>query len=291
MLIFSGCVPDGEDESSAYAEGEESVEMAEGNGDGGCELVTRPTMEQVGNGMVELRPANGNYRGDILVLPAWGDPRDTWCHRSGFCSMAQDKGYRLIFPDMGKSIYISQHYKETREDWRSFPTYTWLRDSLIPEMQERHCLLNEKGNNFVVGLSAGARGAIKLVQDLPQIFVAAAALSGDYDPGQMKGDNIYRGFLGGFDQFPERWQVTENVVSGADRVKAPLFLAHGKDDPLVSYAQTENLYRAIREANPELAMRLNLVSGQMDGYEFWNSQIDQLLAFFEDTQANRPESP
>ena len=289
LFWISGCTPDGGENGVP----EDGVEIVEGEGEnvGGCRLVTRPALEKVGNGMVELRPAEAKYRGDILVLPAWGDPRDTWCHRSSFCSMAQERGYRLIFPDMGKSIYTSQHYEETRQDWRDFPTYTWLRDTLLPELQTRHCLLEEKGNNFVIGMSAGARGAVKLLQDLPDIFMAAAALSGDYDPGKMKGDNIYRGFLGGFEQFPERWQVNENIVTGAAKVKAPLFLAHGKEDPLVPYAQTEDLFRAIQSANPGLSVRLNLVSGQMDGYEFWNSQIEQILAFFEDTQANRPETP
>lgn len=257
----------------------------------GCVRVVRQSLEKVGNGMVELRPAEAKYQGDILVLPAWGDPRDTWCHRSSFCSMAQGLGFRLIFPDMGKSIYTSQHYAETREDWRSYPTYAWLRDTLIPELQSRHCLLEDKGNNFVIGMSAGARGAIRLAQDLPDIFMAAAALSGDYDPGQMKGDNIYRGFLGAYDKFPERWEVNENIVQGASKLRSPIFLAHGKDDPLVPYDQSEALYKAIQASNPGLAVKLNLVSGQMDGYEFWNSQIEQILAFFEDTQANRPETP
>lgn len=253
--------------------------------------VRRPVIKHIGAGMVELQPAHAKYRGDILVLPAWGDPRDTWCHRSNFCSMAQDKGFRLIFPDMGKSIYTSQHYPETRSDWRSFPTYTWLRDTLIPELQEQHCLLPEKGNNFVVGLSAGARGAMKLVQDLPELFMAAAALSGDFNPGQMKGDNIYRGFLGNFDQFPERWETNENIVAQIDRIRVPVFLAHGKEDPLVPYTQTEQLYSALKSTHPDLNIRAELVNGQMDGYDFWNSQINSILAFFEDTQANRPETP
>lgn len=288
LCWITACKPDGA--ADVPQDGAEVIEGVDG-ADGGCRIVTRPALEKVGNGMVEFRPAEAKYQGDILVLPAWGDPRDTWCHRSSFCSLAQERGYRLIFPDMGKSIYTSQHYPETRSDWREYPTYTWLKDTLIPQLQSSHCLLEEKGNNFVIGMSAGARGAVKLLQDLPDIFMAAAALSGDYDPGKMKGDNIYRGFLGGFDQFPGRWEQTENIVTGAAKVKAPLFLAHGKEDPLVSYAQTEALHKAIQSANPGLALRLNLVSGQMDGYEFWNSQIEQILAFFDDTQANRPETP
>ncbi len=295
-LLLGGCASDEgsypEDQSGEIVVGENDGSNGQNSvGEDGCIQFQRPVMEMIGEGLAELQPAHTKYRGDILVLPAWGDARDSWCHRSNFCTLARDKGYRLILPDMGKSIYTSQHYPETRSDWRAFPTYTWLRDTLIPGLQEKYCVLQEDGNNFVIGMSAGARGAMRLIQDLPDLFVGAAALSGDFDPGQMKGDNIYRGFLGNYDEFPERWQVNENLTSGVERIRIPVFLAHGKEDPLVSYTQSEQFYAALHEAHPDLDVQLHLVNAQMDGYDFWNSQIKPILAFFDASQAVPPESP
>jgi len=257
----------------------------------GCITIESNKIIKIANGQVELRPALGKYRGDLLVLPPWNQPRDAWCSRSNFCKTASNQGYRLIMADMGKSIYINEAYPETREDWQTTLTYSWLRDSLIPHLQDRYCMLEEKGNNHIIGLSSGSRGVIKLMADLPELFTAGAALSGDYDPSQLIGDNIYNGFLGTYEEHTDRWETTDNVLSYASRIKAPLYLGHGTEDPMIPFTQTRSLYDALVKANPGLNVKLNLASGQGESFSYWNTEVGALFAFFEDTQANRPETP
>ena len=204
---------------------------------------------------------------------------------------AREKGYRLIMPEMGKSIYIDQSYPETREDWRSTRSYTWLRDSLIPELQENYCMLDPKAANFVIGLSSGSRGVVKLLADMPNLFTAGAALSGDYDPSQLVGDNIYNGFLGQFEEFPERWESSDNLITRAKDIRVPLYLGHGTEDPMIPFTQTRSLYDALVDANPDLSVKLNLAAGLGESFAYWNTEVENLLTFFEDTQANRPETP
>lgn len=260
-------------------------------GPDGCIIVDKKQIIKFAHGQVELRPALGKYRGDLLVLPPWNQPRDAWCSRSDFCKTASNQGYRLIMADMGKSIYIDQVYPETREDWQSTLTYSWLLDSLIPHLQDRYCMLQEKGNNVVVGLSSGSRGVIKLMADRPELFTAGAALSGDYDPSELIGDNIYTGFLGTYEEHADRWEAADNVISYASLIKAPLYLGHGTEDPMIPFTQTRSLYDALVKANPSLNVKLNLASGQGESFSYWNTEVENLFAFFEDTQANRPETP
>lgn len=282
-----GCAPDVASPSSPKADTTSVVEAAPS----GCPPLRQARSVKLGNSFVELRPQIGRYRGDILVLPAWGATRDACCRQSHFCNTALSKGYRLILPAMGKCIYAAQTYPETREDWKDYPGYPWLRDSLIPKLQDEFCMLLEEGNNFVMGLSSGARGAVRLAADFPETFVAIAGLSGDYNPAEMAGDNIYRGHLGSFSDFPKRWEETENLTLLANRVELPVFLGHGKNDALVPYHQTESFYNKLVRFHPDLKVELSLVEEQGDGFAYWNTEMNNIFRFFEDTQADRPESP
>ncbi len=293
-LLFS-CAP--EEDTSAYEEaGKQGTAIGQsdatsGTNSEGCIEIDRPKSVRVAKGMVELRPANGKFRGDLLVLPAWGQPRDAWCQRSSFCQLATDRGFRVIMPEMGKSIYIDRAYPETREDWKNTPSYSWLRDSLIPGLQEEYCMLDPKGANFVIGLSSGARGVVKLLSDHKDLFMAGAALSGDYDPGQLIGDNIYKGFLGEYDEHADRWLEKENLITLANNIETPLYLGHGTEDPMIPFTQTRSLYDALQQNQPSLQVKLNLAAGLGESFAYWNTEIDQILGFFEDAQANRPETP
>ena len=145
---------------------------------GGCRTIEGAETVSIAGVSVSVKSPQSSYMGDILILHGWDEGRETWCKRSRLCLKANKKGFRVIMPDMGKSVYVKKNYPETREDWRQFPSYAWLRDSLIAGLQDRFCLLSEKGQNFVIGVSAGARGAMRLIQEEPELFVAAAALSG-----------------------------------------------------------------------------------------------------------------
>ena len=255
----------------------------------GCQLpIGRRTVEVEGVAVDLLMPED-KYVGDLLVFPPWNTSRDQWCMHARFCNKASKRGYRVIMPEMGKSIYAQTIYPETREDWRTIPTIKWVKERLIPDLRNNFCLLKEDGQNFVIGASSGARGAILLAEEMPTFFVAAAALSGDYDPSLMKGDNIYRGFLGDFDSFRKRWETAENVVEGCSAIQAALYLGHGKADEVVPYMQTQILYDQIKLQSPNLKILLNLPEDRGNDFAYWGSEVTNVLDFFESLQASGPE--
>ncbi len=255
----------------------------------GCQLpVGRSTVSVEGMAVDLLMPSD-KYVGDLLVLPPWNGGREEWCIHARFCTKALKRGFRIIMPDMGKSIYAQAVYPETRADWQSQKTITWVKERLVPDLRNNYCLLKEGGQNYVLGASAGARGAILLAEEMPDLFVAVAALSGDYNPGEMTQDNIYRGFLGEFERYPERWKTAENVLIGTTQIHAAVYLGHGKADDVVSYQQTVALHDLLRKQQPQLSMQLHLPADQGNDFTYWGSEIGNVLDFFEGTQAGLPE--
>ena len=146
-----------------------------------------------------------SIKGIIIALPGWNFPADDWCNKSTLCEKALKQGFVIILPEMGKSIYTEKIYKETRKDWSIYPTRTWFKDSLIKYIQTKFSLLLPSQNNYLLGLSTGARGVALLCIDCENLFKKAAALSGDYDPTKLKADNLYNGFYGSYNYFKERW--------------------------------------------------------------------------------------
>lgn len=274
----------GEDAANALAEARQPS-------DPGCLLVDGTVSIRVYDVPVVLKAPAGKPVGDLLLLPSWDDTEEAWCLRSRTCVKALKKGYRLILPSMGKSMYCLVRYAETRPDWASAPSFAWVKDTLLPTLQDKYCLLQPGANNFVVGVGAGARGALRLTQELPDLFIAAACMSGDYNPSLAPSDNLYSGFLGEYEDFGQRWREEENLCKAVSRIRTPLFLSHGLADDFIPATQTEFLYNVLHEEHPSLNVLLHLAPGKGGGFAFWNSEMSEVFRFFESTQAARPEAP
>jgi len=219
--------------------------------------------------------------GTILVLPGWNFSRSDICEKSDFCYLASKKGYILIIPEMQKSIYATQLFEETRNDWRNFPTLKWVTENLIPYCQNEFQILRSGQNNYLFGISTGGRGVAMLSLYTKNIFLAGAAFSGDYNQVTDTSDNLIRGYYGEFKKFPERWKGRDNPLMNAKKIKIPLFLAHGKLDKIVPFEQSLNFFDTINKINPELGHKLELINNAGHNYEFWSSEYNMAFDFFE----------
>ncbi|MFK7783998.1 MAG: alpha/beta hydrolase-fold protein, partial [Crocinitomicaceae bacterium] len=158
-------------------------------------------------------PSDTAFKGTIIALPGWNYDNNEWCEKTELCEKALSQGYALILPEMGKSIYCDSVFPETRKDWLRYPTRSWMKETLIPRIQEEFQLLLTDQDNFVMGLSTGARGAVLLAMDLPEIFSACGALSGDFDQTRYTKDKLYNGYYGPFQEFQDRWIGKDNAIS------------------------------------------------------------------------------
>ncbi len=228
---------------------------------------------------VQLLYPEGKPKATLLILQGWNFPISSWCDSSSLCEKALAEGYALVCPDMGKSIYTRRIYPETRADWLKYPTRKWMTHELIPFLQKERNLFLGVNDNFVVGLSTGGRGALLVAMDLPEVFDGTACLSGDFDQSKYPNDNLFKGFLGKMDEYPERWTGDENPMSFIDTYNIPTYIGHGINDKIVPTAHASELYEAIKKQG-NCKVKLNMEQNAGHNYAYWDSEVDKLLEFF-----------
>jgi S-formylglutathione hydrolase FrmB len=237
------------------------------------------TVITINNRNVYLKAAVKKTRGVFLVLHGWNLPAEEWCTKTDLCSKATALGFFVVLPDMGLSVYQDQDYDETRSNWRTYPTRSWLCDTLIPLLRKNYGLLLENDSNYIVGLSTGARGVALVLLDFPELFKGAAALSGDYDQYQLPNDNLTTGYYGSFTAYNERWKTIDNPVYRIKEYKTPIFLGHGTEDKVVPISQTYEFYDSLKKYNPSLPIKLSTPAAGHN-YDYWSSEVDPIMKFF-----------
>ena len=241
----------------------------------------RDTILFINGSKVEIKYPTHEVIGNILVLPGCNFSQDDICVKTSFCKIASDKGYILVMPDMQKSIYHTSKFKETRTDWLKYHTVNWLTDTVFPILQSRFNLLKTDLPNYLFGISTGGRGVAVMACHTGTLFKAGASLSGDYDPTLCVNDNLMRGYLGEYIDFPERWKGIDNPTNNADKIMIPLYLAHGKEDKVVSPDQTITFYNRLQKIHPSTEYKLNVVEKAGHDYTFWESQYAAIFQFFQ----------
>lgn len=243
-----------------------------------AQFVEKHTIEVEGHWVDIWLPTAQPPKATIVLLPGWNFSRTDWCARSSMCKEALAQGFALLMPEMGKSVYAEQFYPETREDWRVYPLRPWLRDRVIPLVQQRFGILKPEQANFVVGLSTGARGAALLCLDMPDFWRGAVLLSGDYDQTQMPSDNLMRGYYGAYEKFSERWKTVDNIMQRLLFWKTPVYISHGLQDKVVPVAQSQQLCQALKRIYPQLRVVCHFPAAGHD-YKYWDSQVQPSIDF------------
>jgi len=257
-----------------------------GNGEMGNDLPNDTTII-LNNIAVDISYPAGKQKGSILILPGWNFNRADVCINSDFCNLAKQYGYCLIKPEMGKSVYLFENFKETREDWVHNPTLTWVIDTLIPYCQQKFKILLPGNNNFLFGISTGGRGVAQIAINTGNLFTAGASLSGDYNQLLQKDDKLMTGYLGPYEKFPSRWTGKDNPFMNALQLKTPLYLGHGKLDKIVPVEQTITFFQQISSINPQLGHVRHIDETGGHNYNYWNSEMHRIFAFFYEKRLNK----
>lgn len=231
---------------------------------------------RLGSCVVEVREPLHPAEKVLFLLPGWNYPRTRWCEHSSVCTEALRRGYRLVLLEMGKSLYASQSFPETRADWKVYPTMRTLLDTVFPELRRRGLLLPEK--SYLLGLSTGGRGVVLILAQTGKLFAAGAALSGDFDPHLDTRDPLLTGWYG---RYSQRWDVIDNPMRLAEQIQRPLFLAHGVADPIVPYQHSQRLYQRLKQLNPDFPCELHLDPKGKHDFAFWDTYGRMALDFFE----------
>lgn len=232
-------------------------------------------------------PTADSLRGTVLVLPGWNFARTRWCAETRLCKLADSLGLVLIQPEMGKSVYASRYFPETRADYRTFVTRGWVTDSLLPFCQDTLMLLRPGQPNYLLGLSTGARGVALVALDTDTLFSAGIALSGDYDPRTMPQDNLMRNTYGPYERFPDRWGGSENPTARVAELRVPLYLGHGQQDKVVPWQQTQLFYDSLGAHNHVVeVVVLSLKPTAQHDFSYWDSELEAAFRWAMDLAAD-----
>lgn len=269
-----------------------------------------------------MRPADTLPKaGTLLLLPGWNFSNTKWCDSTAICSQALQRGFVVVAPQMGKSIYATQYFPETRADYKKYPTLTWL-DTALDILKSRHKLFLAPGlqRNFVVGLSTGARGAALICAKKQSFFHGAALFSGDYDQTANTEDALCINVYGPYNQFPERWKTIDNPMQQVGSMLTPMYIGHGGMDKVVHVTQSINFYdslvlyqrnaiiqkhsrfivqkaKAVNNAkvneghlnapgtgyvlDPADYLELNIIAPAGHDFAYWRSELTSMWAFFD----------
>ncbi|MDI3479062.1 MAG: hypothetical protein PWQ43_879 [Rikenellaceae bacterium] len=195
--------------------------------------------------------ANNNFftRGTVILLHGWNLSPLSWCDQTSFCNELLSMGYHVIIPDMGKSVYASQYYPETVETMSMYPQLSFVLDTLLPFLQDSIYILNSSHNNYLIGYSMGARGALAIAENTENIFSRLVLISGEYDQTLMPEDNILTMYFGSYQQFPERWEGKDNLLRNIDKLNIPVLILHGQNDDVISAIQSDTLAKVLENKN------------------------------------------
>lgn len=264
IFVFTSffCTPKNAQEAVIHAKGEEELEVSISPNEKIAVTVFHPGKK---------------VKADILVLPGWNFSRRRWLDDTELIVYANKYGYRLICPEMGKTLYEDEYYKQTKLKWASMPGRKFLKDLAIPELQSRNFFNNKK---FLLGLSTGARGVALLALDMPNFWDGAAAVSGDYDQSKMRNDRLMALVFGKYNLFRDRWHGNNNIVGRAHEWKTPLYLGHGDRDKVVSVSQSRIFYKKLLQVGKKDFVNYKEVRAGHD-FKYWNHTLDEIFLFYE----------
>lgn len=214
----------------------------------------------------------------VLALHGWNHTPEQLRDKADLEILADRYGLVLALPAMGKSVYESSFYPQSRQAWGAIPGARWVGEVVLPRLRELYAVAGDRAHTAVIGYSTGGRGALLLAQSYDEVAFAGS-LSGTFDLARLSPKDgeykIHAAVYGPRRQFAERWQL-DNVVD-PERVqklgKTVLFLGHGGRDSVVGQDQLAALVDEL-ESQELLGANVKVARSPQGAHDwsYWNSQ-------------------
>jgi|GEM_PF-1607716 len=219
----------------------------------------------------------------MLALHGWNHSAAMFRDKGMLGQWADQYGFVLAVPDMGKTIYETSLYPgaNPKKAWSSVPGTRWVAEVILPYVRAHYAVYGDRGHTAVIGYSTGGRGAVLLAEAYPE-FAFAGSTSGTYDlmrlqpkEGEYK---IHAVVYGDREAFPKRWEF-DNIVAPARLAKLAgvrLYISHGTKDKSVNPDQVAALRDALK--GRDIVVTYDLVKGAKHEWEFWTTQWGAMFA-------------
>lgn len=214
----------------------------------------------------------------VLALHGWNHTPEQLRDKADLEILADRYGLVLALPAMGKSVYESALYPQTRQAWGAVAGARWVGEVVLPRVRELYAVAADREHTAVIGYSTGGRGALLLAQTYAEVAFAGS-LSGTFDLTRLSATDgeykIHAAVYGPRRKFAERWQRDNVVEPGrvSRLASLSLFLGHGGRDRVVAQDQLSALVDEL-EAQGLLGAKVHVVRTPEGAHDwaYWNSQ-------------------
>ncbi|MDF2657717.1 MAG: esterase [Paenibacillus sp.] len=204
----------------------------------------------------------------IYLLHGLSDDHTAWTRYTAIERYARTKNVAIVMPAVNRSFYTDMA--------SGYPYWTFVSEELPAKARAFFPLSDKREDTFVAGLSMGGYGAFKLALRRPDLFVAAASLSGALDlaDGPERWSRDFGYIFGQVDRIPEQddlFRLAEKVAL-SDGPKPKLYQACGTEDYLYPHNQ-----RFLAHAR-NVGLDVTYEEGPgLHEWSFWDSYISRVL--------------
>lgn len=214
----------------------------------------------------------------LVVLPHGGPwVRDTW----GWDPQAQflaSRGYLVFQPNYRGSTGYGWRFPEA-DEWDFKKIHEDVTDGVQAFLKSD---IVDRNRVAIVGGSFGAYLALCGAANEPGLYRCAVGIAGVYDweeaLAEDKGDDFFPARYGimkrhlGDPKLQAENYAAISPMRHVDRIKIPVFIAHGRDDRVVSVAQSKRLIRELKKNHVPTEVQLEY--GEGHGFQQLDNQIE-----------------
>ena len=213
----------------------------------------------------------------LWLLHGEGGDCSDWLRLSMVEHHAQAAGIALVMPNLDNSMAMDMAHG-------GYPYFGYLLNDLPRHV--RHLvgsLSTAREDNFVAGVGSGGHGAVKWMLRAPQMFSAAACLSGDIDMTAALRAREMAGELG--DAWAAAFGTSARLAESEDDVMRLCRERAGAGEPVppivVATSERDSAFARNRQAVRDLAaLGLNVSSREERsgcGWPFWDAQLREFI--------------
>lgn len=229
----------------------------------------------------KLREAQQNYHPPFRVLyllHGYSDDHLVWQHRTSIEWYVEGLNLAVVMPSVQNSFYTDMAH--------GGKFFTFLTEELPSLLHELFPISTKRDETFVAGLSMGGYGAFKLAFSRPDLYAAAASLSGaldirervkaNDDPNNQSWLESMRNNFGDLDKIPGSSHDLFALAHQASQlaVKPRLFQCCGTED----FLYADNI--RFRDFIQSLEFGYTYTESPGDHrWDYWDRMIQPVLAW------------
>ena len=219
------------------------------------------------------RAGQATFRGHptLFLLHGMSDDETIWTRSTSLERYAARLGLAVVMPNVHRSFYTNMLH--------GYRYWDFVSQELLAKARSFFPLSSAREDNFVAGLSMGGHGAFKLALRLPQVFAAAASLSGVADVTEFRQSRALDYDLIFGSEGPARGSEHDvfhlaSALAASGEPRPRLYQCCGTEDFLLA----QN--RALRDHLQPLGYDYLYEEGPGDhDWEYWDKMIARTLSW------------